>query len=65
MKIAVIGAGNVGGTLGKRWARAGHEVAFGARNPADAKVAALVRESGPSARQLRCPRRRATPPSWS
>src|SRR5262252_5585880 len=25
MKIAVIGAGNVGGTLGKRWARAGHE----------------------------------------
>src|SRR5215470_6141366 len=50
MKIAVIGAGNVGGTLGKRWARAGHEVAFGARDPAEAKVAALVRESGPSAR---------------
>src|SRR5262245_65241433 len=49
MKIAVIGAGNVGGTLGKRWARAGHEVAFGARDPAEAKVAALVRESGPSA----------------
>src|SRR5262249_16295307 len=49
MKIAVIGAGNVGGTLGKRWARAGHEVAFGARDPADARLSALVRESGPSA----------------
>jgi NADPH-dependent F420 reductase len=50
MKIAVIGAGNVGGTLGKRWAKAGHEVTFGARDPADAKVVALVRDSGPSAR---------------
>jgi NADPH-dependent F420 reductase len=50
MKIAIIGAGNVGGTLGKRWARAGHEVAFGARNPSEAKLAALVREGGPAAR---------------
>jgi NADPH-dependent F420 reductase len=48
MKIAVIGAGNVGGTLGKRWAKAGHEVTFGARDPAEAKVVALVRESGPN-----------------
>jgi NADPH-dependent F420 reductase len=50
MKIAVIGAGNVGGTLGKRWARAGHEVTFGIRGPAQARVADLVRESGPGAR---------------
>ena len=55
MKIAVIGTGNVGGTLGKRWARAGHEVAFGARDPAEAKVAALVRESGPTARAASVP----------
>jgi NADPH-dependent F420 reductase len=55
MKIAVIGAGNVGGTLGKRWARAGHEVTFGARNPAEAKVVALVQESGPSARAASVP----------
>ena len=55
MKIAVIGAGNVGGTLGKRWARAGHQIAFGARDPAEAKVAALVRESGPSARAAPVP----------
>src|SRR5262249_51266519 len=55
MKIAVIGAGNVGGTLGKRWARAGHKVVFGTRDPADAKVAALIRESGPSARAASVP----------
>jgi NADPH-dependent F420 reductase len=55
MKIAVIGAGNVGGTLGKRWARAGHELAFGARHPGEAKLAALVRDSGPSARAASVP----------
>jgi predicted dinucleotide-binding enzyme len=33
MRIAVIGAGNVGGTLGRRWAELGHEVVFGLRNP--------------------------------
>jgi NADPH-dependent F420 reductase len=55
MRIAIIGAGNVGGTLGKRWAKAGHEVAFGARDPAEAKVAALVRDSGPRARAATVP----------
>jgi predicted dinucleotide-binding enzyme len=34
MRIAVIGAGNVGGTLGRRWAERGHDVAFGMRDPA-------------------------------
>jgi NADPH-dependent F420 reductase len=33
MRIAVIGAGNVGGTLGLRWAERGHDVVFGIRNP--------------------------------
>ena len=42
MKIAVIGAGNVGGTLGTGWARAGHEVIYGVRNAADSKVQALL-----------------------
>lgn len=32
MKIAVVGAGNVGGTLGKGWAKKGHDVTFGVRN---------------------------------
>jgi len=31
MRIAVIGAGNIGGTLGDAWKRAGHEVTFGVR----------------------------------
>jgi predicted dinucleotide-binding enzyme len=29
LEIGVIGAGNVGGTLGRRWAQAGHKVVFG------------------------------------
>jgi len=42
MKIAVIGTGSVGGTLGRRWAELGHAVCFGVRNLADADVKALV-----------------------
>jgi predicted dinucleotide-binding enzyme len=33
MRIAILGAGNVGGTLGRRWADLGHDVIFGIRNP--------------------------------
>ena len=33
MRITVIGAGNVGGTLGRRWAGLGHDVTFGLRDP--------------------------------
>ena len=36
MNIAIIGAGNVGGTLGTRWAKNGHKVTFGVRKPAGA-----------------------------
>jgi predicted dinucleotide-binding enzyme len=49
MQLAVIGAGNVGGTLGRRWSRAGHAVTFGVRNPSDPKVAGLLRDIGPGA----------------
>ncbi len=35
MRIAIIGAGNVGGTLGRRWAELGHDVIFGVRRPGD------------------------------
>ena len=42
MKIAIIGAGSVGGTLGRRWAELGHSVCFGVRNVADADAKALV-----------------------
>ncbi len=42
MRIAMIGAGSVGGTLGRRWAELGHEVSFGVRDTAGAKAKALV-----------------------
>jgi len=32
MKIGIFGAGDVGGTLGKRWRQKGHEIMFGVRN---------------------------------
>jgi 8-hydroxy-5-deazaflavin:NADPH oxidoreductase len=42
MKIAVIGTGSVGGTLGRRWAELGHSVYFGVRDLADPSATALV-----------------------
>jgi NADPH-dependent F420 reductase len=53
MKIAVIGAGNVGGTLGRRWAACGHEVVFGVRDPAAERVRALLESCGGSAHAAR------------
>jgi predicted dinucleotide-binding enzyme len=32
MKIGILGAGNIGGTLGKKWLASGHAVVFGVRN---------------------------------
>jgi 8-hydroxy-5-deazaflavin:NADPH oxidoreductase len=53
MKIAIIGAGNVGGTLGAAWAqKAGHEILFGVRNPAADKTQAVVKKVGSKARAL-------------
>lgn len=42
MKIAIIGAGNVGGTLGRRFAESGHTVTFGVRDQASDKAKALI-----------------------
>jgi len=50
MKIGIIGAGNVGAALGKGWAKKGHSVIFGVRNPSDPKVAAVLKEAGSNAR---------------
>jgi predicted dinucleotide-binding enzyme len=33
MKIAIIGAGNVGRTLGEGWTKRGHEIVYGTREP--------------------------------
>ena len=50
MKIGVIGAGNVGGALGKLWGNKGHDIVFGARDPQDAKVLDLVKSTRGNAR---------------
>ena len=49
MRIAVIGAGNVGGTLGRGWAKRGHDVFFGVRHPQEDKTRQLVQSIGPKA----------------
>ncbi|WP_020098825.1 NAD(P)-binding domain-containing protein [Mycobacterium sp. 360MFTsu5.1] len=41
MRIAIIGAGNVGSTLGRAWQRLGHEITYGVRNPDDDRYASL------------------------
>jgi predicted dinucleotide-binding enzyme len=41
MRIGIVGIGPVGQTLGTIWARAGHEVAFGSRDPARAAEAVM------------------------
>jgi len=33
VRIAVVGAGNIGRTLGTKWVAAGHEVVYGVRSP--------------------------------
>jgi predicted dinucleotide-binding enzyme len=43
MKVAVLGSGNIGGTLGKKWASAGHEVVFGVRDVNSPKARALLK----------------------
>jgi predicted dinucleotide-binding enzyme len=50
MHIGIIGSGNVGGTLGTRWASIGHTVHFSSRNPQSREMAALVAAAGPNAR---------------
>jgi predicted dinucleotide-binding enzyme len=50
MNITIIGAGNVGGTLGQRWAHNGHQVTFGVRDPQSPKVQEVLRAAGANAR---------------
>jgi len=50
VKIGIIGAGNIGGTLGRAWAAKGHEVVFGVRDPRGPKVQELVKATGGKAR---------------
>jgi len=45
MKIAVIGAGRIGGTVGGKWEEAGHEVVYGLRDPSKKAGAKTIPES--------------------
>ena len=44
MRIAIIGAGNVGSALGRAWLKSGEEVVFGVPNPDDPKYGSLAKE---------------------
>ena len=44
MRIAIIGAGSVGATLGRAWIKLGEDVIWGVRNRADPKHATLPKE---------------------
>lgn len=44
MRIGIIGAGNIGGNLGRAWARKEHQIRFGVRDPG--KIGDLLRECG-------------------
>jgi 8-hydroxy-5-deazaflavin:NADPH oxidoreductase len=50
MKIGILGAGNMGATLGRLWAELGHDVFFGLRDPKSAKAQAALSAVGSRAR---------------
>src|ERR1700687_3431637 len=49
MKIGIIGSGHVGGTLGTRWAKTGHQVTFGSRDPGAPDMKQLLAHAGSNA----------------
>jgi 8-hydroxy-5-deazaflavin:NADPH oxidoreductase len=46
LRIAVLGAGKIGGTLGRKWVAAGHRVSFGVTDPDSARALGLRAELG-------------------
>ena len=55
MNIAILGAGNIGGALGKKWQQAGHHVVFGVRDPHSPKATATRQSIGDAAEFLSIP----------
>jgi predicted dinucleotide-binding enzyme len=49
MKVGIIGAGSVGGTLGKALAKKGHQIFYGVKNPQDEKTRELLKDTGANA----------------
>jgi NADPH-dependent F420 reductase len=50
MTIGIIGSGNVGGTLGTRWAKAGYDIVYGTRDPQANDIKQLLAQAGGKAR---------------
>lgn len=46
IKIAVLGRGKIGGTLGGKWLSAGHQVVFGVRDPSSPKPQPASTDAG-------------------
>ena len=49
MRIGILGAGNIAGALGQRWAANGHDVFFGVRDPQSYTVQLVLNGCGPNA----------------
>src|SRR5438128_617575 len=45
MRLAVLGAGVIGTTVGRRWQHAGHDVTYGARDPNSDRYGELTKEA--------------------
>lgn len=52
MRLAILGAGSVGSTLGRAWAKQGHTVVFGVRDVNAPKVQTLLTEIGTNAQAV-------------
>lgn len=50
MNIGILGAGNVGGTLGQTWAKKGHQILLGVRDPNTPELQTRLSEAGENAR---------------
>jgi len=48
LTITILGAGNIGGTLGRKWHTAGHKVVFGVSDPGGKHAHELRAELGES-----------------
>ena len=52
MNITIIGAGNIGGGLGRIWTEKGHNIFFGARNPSSDKTKKMLTTLGDTAKVM-------------
>jgi predicted dinucleotide-binding enzyme len=50
MDITIVGAGNIGGTLARKWASRDHRITLAVRDPRKPEVQRLLNELGPTAR---------------